>query len=1131
MLFSKSVSSVVAVPTEFFRFLSGGLGGLSTALLLVLLSPTQVASFSGAEIGLEATKSSPNEIVFVDQGLPDLAVLLAGIDAGAEIILLDPSRDGIDQIAEALRGREGIKALHILSHGSAGSVQLGDSILNLDNLDAYAEQLQGWGAALDPNADILLYGCNVAAGSEGELFIEQLAHLTQADIAASNNATGHPGLGGDWDLEFQVGEAQQNTLLSTDILSSWKAILQVETVLDVQFNPLNFGTNFTDPSSTQRIYTNILPGSSPRVDAVIDLTFNNLTLNSIDDNNSNLARLQPRLNSPGTPPGSVTYDITLQDEFGNPIALNNFALTGIDIDGNREFYIISGFTEYVVDASTQLTITEGPPGTVRFDAQPGENDGISFTNSSAFIANFTTPVSSFSVTVGLSLGGGGVRQFSFSLGIPGDGNAFTNPVSFPVNSPPLAVNDSEETDQGVPVDVLVLDNDIFNSNPANPPFFNQLDSLSLTLEPSNGSAVLSNNGTPADPTDDFFVYTPNSGFFGTDTFTYTITDTDGDSASAVVTVTVNEVVEPEILVSGDGNEIVDGDTTPDTADFTTFIPTTVDTPTTRDFVIANTGSADLTLGTLSLPSGYSIVGTNPSGSTITAGNSVTFTVQLDAGAIGTFDGEISIPNNDSDEDPYNFAITGVVNAVPAPEIVVSGDGNEIVDGDTTPDTADFTTFISTTVGTPTTRDFVIENTGNADLTLGTLSLPSGYSIVGTNPSGSTITAGNSVTFTVQLDAGATGTFDGEISIPNNDSDENPYNFAITGVVTTEPQSPIANDDTTATNPGQPILIPVLTNDIDPNGNLDPTSVTITSGPANGTVSIDPLTGSITYTPNPGFTGTDTFTYQVCDTSTPPLCDTATVRVTVGAAPTPSPGETDTAITPLGTPIQVDPLTNNPPGSDPLDPTSVTIPNPPTNGTVTVDPVTGVITYTPNPGFTGTDTFIYEICDTNPTPLCIRVPVTVTVVEVRLVKRITAIDGIPISGYVDDPTDPNDDPGIAWPGGSAAFLQGGINQTVGSSSTVQFSISFLLNPAPSGFLVCDPLSPGFNYSAGSLSVRRTGQPITVLSDGQDGDAGAFIPAGMPVPEGCGGIPNPNGVVVVTIEDGSPGIIRFEVTAPD
>jgi hypothetical protein len=98
--------------------------------------------------------------------------------------------------------------------------------------------------------------------------------------------------------------------------------------------------------------------------------------------------------------------------------------------------------------------------------------------------------------------------------------------------------------------------------------------------------------------------------------------------------------------------------------------------------------------------------------------------------------------------------------------------------------------------------------------------------------------------------------------------------------------------------------------------------------------------------------------------------------------------------------------------------------------------------------------------------------------------------------------------------------------------VQFAIYFLLDSPASTFVVCDPLAPGLQYVPGSLSVSTGGSP-GVLSDAQDGDAGAFIPPGRAVPPACGGITNPNGVVVVNVgggSSGSAGVIRFEVTVP-
>ena len=90
--------------------------------------------------------------------------------------------------------------------------------------------------------------------------------------------------------------------------------------------------------------------------------------------------------------------------------------------------------------------------------------------------------------------------------------------------------------------------------------------------------------------------------------------------------------------------------------------------------------------------------------------------------------------------------------------------------------------------------------------------------------------------------------------------------------------PVANDDAAEVAEDGAVAIDVVANDVDLDGNLDPTSVTVSTQPSNGTVSVDPVTGAITYEPDPDFTGTDIFTYEVCDTDG--VCDTATVTVEV-----------------------------------------------------------------------------------------------------------------------------------------------------------------------------------------------------------------------------------------------------------
>lgn len=130
---------------------------------------------------------------------------------------------------------------------------------------------------------------------------------------------------------------------------------------------------------------------------------------------------------------------------------------------------------------------------------------------------------------------------------------------------------------------------------------------------------------------------------------------------------------------------------------------------------------------------------------------------------------------------------------PAPEINILGNATTIVDGDTTPTTADWTVFPAMVIGsTTTTRTFTIQNTGTASLTI------SGISFSGTNASDYTVTiapvspvaAGGSTTFTVTYNALTLGTSNATLIINNSDSDEGVYDFAIQGTSTASAASDI-----------------------------------------------------------------------------------------------------------------------------------------------------------------------------------------------------------------------------------------------------------------------------------------------------------------------------------------------------
>ncbi|KPQ38972.1 MAG: putative membrane protein [Phormidium sp. OSCR] len=167
---------------------------------------------------------SLQNLLFVDTSLAQ-TMDFSKVNPQTQVVVLDPETDGIETITETLSGVQNLDSIQILSHGSAGSLSLGDAQLNDDTLADYAEQIRGWKSALADGGDLLLFGCDVAAGDAGQTFVSRIAELTGADVAASTDLTGHAALGGDWDLEYQVGAIEAAPALSLETLAQFEGVL------------------------------------------------------------------------------------------------------------------------------------------------------------------------------------------------------------------------------------------------------------------------------------------------------------------------------------------------------------------------------------------------------------------------------------------------------------------------------------------------------------------------------------------------------------------------------------------------------------------------------------------------------------------------------------------------------------------------------------------------------------------------------------------------------------------------------------------------------------------------------------------------------------------------------------------
>ena len=234
---SASVSSIAGeledASSSIVEYVDGS-GPLEVELISGATHPSGGSDrpYAGEEVRLE--------LVFVDTGVEGYEQLLTDLEGAdpverfLEIVLLDHQRDGVDQISESLREHADVDAVHILSHGSETGLQLGNTWLSGDNVREYDEQLTSWADQLGSDADLLIYGCNLAAGPDGVALIERIANLTGADVTASEDVTVSELLGGDWDLEFQIGDIESGIVLNANdtAFDSVLAAFTVDTLAD-----------------------------------------------------------------------------------------------------------------------------------------------------------------------------------------------------------------------------------------------------------------------------------------------------------------------------------------------------------------------------------------------------------------------------------------------------------------------------------------------------------------------------------------------------------------------------------------------------------------------------------------------------------------------------------------------------------------------------------------------------------------------------------------------------------------------------------------------------------------------------------------------------------------------------------
>ncbi|MEY3870794.1 MAG: hypothetical protein RLZZ338_4688, partial [Cyanobacteriota bacterium] len=124
-----------------------------------ITSTTILTDSKSGFITVKLPEKPPFQLLIIDDSVKDSAPLIDALEPEIPVAFLNSNKDGIQQLTDILSKYKNLKALHIVAHGSSGTLNLGNTSLNRNNIDDYAPQLHSWRKALSENADLFLYSC------------------------------------------------------------------------------------------------------------------------------------------------------------------------------------------------------------------------------------------------------------------------------------------------------------------------------------------------------------------------------------------------------------------------------------------------------------------------------------------------------------------------------------------------------------------------------------------------------------------------------------------------------------------------------------------------------------------------------------------------------------------------------------------------------------------------------------------------------------------------------------------------------------------------------------------------------------------------------------------------------------
>ena len=520
------------------------------------------------------------ELVILDSRAPNFQQLHNDIinaqQQGRDInvVILDAHRDGLEQISEALSKYNKLDAVHIVSHGSDGQLQLGATQLNNNTLKNRSSDISAWKEVFTDGGDLLIYGCNLAGTADGKSMIDSLSRLTATDVAASDDLTGSEMLGGDWELEYTVGDIESSVAFSEAAQENWSGTLDA---------PVANSDSYSIDKNQTLYVVNALTDNASVADLEASWLFNEgagLTTADTTGNSNDGALINGTAWTTSSRTGNAALSFDGSDDYvqttGSTLDLStatNFTLSAwfkTDTTTGQHHILWQGVnTENGwgeapgTNAQSEMHLTVG-----RYDADNkitffmGYHDtssaSIDITSSSDF-----TDTSDWHHAVVVVQGTGTPGELQADLYIDGvlEGSDTGTEIdrsmwdrdlrigqgglsrNFDGMIDEVGIYNTALTD--VEVRDLYTSGIIKNDTDAD----GDILTASIVTGPSNGSLTLRSDGS--------FTYTPNADYIGTDSFTYKVNDGLLDSNTETVTI---DVINNAPVANND-SYIIDEDTT------------------------------------------------------------------------------------------------------------------------------------------------------------------------------------------------------------------------------------------------------------------------------------------------------------------------------------------------------------------------------------------------------------------------------------------------------------------------------------------------------------------------------------------------------------------------------------------